>query len=188
MVYGLVGRSGSGKSTASEVFREYGIYVVDCDKVAAEVLCFDEVINKLSSAFGDDIVTNNTVDKKLLAKRAFENETTLKKLNSITHPVILDELKKKIEGKTISVLDAPTLFESGAYKMCDKIIAVIADDDLCKKRLFLRDGTEEDMINRRLAMQKDNEFLKAHADILLVNSGTEEEFIKLARDTANLLI
>ena len=56
MVYGLVGRSGSGKSTAAEVFAESGLFVVDCDKVAAEVLTDETVKRKLAEAFGSDVL------------------------------------------------------------------------------------------------------------------------------------
>lgn len=188
MVYGLVGRSGSGKSTASDIFRKNGIFVVDCDKVAAEVLFDNAVIEKLANAFGKDIVTDGAVDKKTLAVRAFADKESLEKLNSITHPAILEELEKRIAGKDICVLDAPTLFESGAYRMCDKIIAVISDDEDCKRRLVMRDGTDEEMIDRRLAMQISNEYLKEKADILLENYGTEKEFEKSAGDTAKMLI
>ena len=188
MIYGLVGRSGSGKSTAAGVFAESGFFVVDCDKVAAEVLLTDETVkNALAEAFGSDALVDGKVDKKLVAERAFADRESLDLLNSITHPPILAKLAEICSEHEKTVLDAPTLFESGADKLCDAIIAVVAPEEACETRLLARDGASLKAIRRRLALQKSEEFLRENADIVLENNGDEEEFRRLVKNVAKTL-
>lgn len=188
MIYGLVGRSGSGKTTAAAIFAENGFFVVDCDKVAAEVLSTDGSVKKaLAEAFGGDVLVDGKVDKKLVAERAFADRDDLDKLNSITHPPIIERLAKLCEGKEKALLDAPTLFESGAYRLCGAVIAVIASDEACEKRLLARDGASLASIRRRLAMQKSDEFLREKADIIIENDGDEADFRRQVEYVAQTL-
>lgn len=187
MVYGLVGRSGSGKSTAAEVFAESGLFVVDCDKVAAEVLTDETVKRKLAEAFGSDVLAGGEVDKKLVAERAFADRGSLDLLNSITHPPILARLAAICAEREKTVLDAPTLFESGADKLCDAIIAVVAPEEACETRLLARDGASLKSIRRRLAMQKSEEYLRERADIVIENNSGEKEFRKRVKNVAKTL-
>lgn len=188
MVYGLVGKSGSGKTTAAEVFAEYGFFVVDCDIVAAQMLNEDETIRaQLAEQFGRDVLTDGGIDRPLLASRAFSDRNSLDKLNSITHPPIVERLRELCEGREKVLLDAPTLFESGAYKLCDGIIALIASDALCEKRLLNRDGVSADTIRRRLSMQKSEKYLRENADIIIESCEDYEEFRRRIEDVAKTL-
>lgn len=188
MVYGLVGRSGSGKSTAAEVFAESGLFVVDCDKVAADVLLTDESVKSgLAAAFGSDVLADGEIDKKLVAERAFADRDSLDLLNSITHPPIIARLAEICAENEKTVLDAPTLFESGADKLCDAIIAVVAPEEACETRLLARDGASLKSIRRRLAMQKSEEYLRERADIVIENDCGEKEFRKRVANVAKTL-
>lgn len=65
-------------------------------------------------------------------------------LNSITHKAILRLLEKRLEmlvsaGETLVVVDAPTLFESGADEFCSIVISVIAPESLRYERILERD-------------------------------------------------
>ena len=37
-IYGLTGMSGAGKSTVSDSFKKAGFFVIDCDRIAREVV------------------------------------------------------------------------------------------------------------------------------------------------------
>ena len=187
MVYGLVGRSGSGKSTAAQIFAEYGFFVIDCDKVAAETLKSDEVRRALADAFGADVLTKRGVKKRLVAERAFANRESLDLLNSITHPPIVARLRELCEGREKAMLDAPTLFESGADKLCDRIVAVIAPDELCEKRLLARGGATLEAIRRRLEMQVSEDYICSRADAVIENLGDESELRKQIEHVAKTI-
>ena len=59
MIVGLTGGIASGKSTVSNLFRKYGIEIVDADKVAKEVSEKKESIEKISNIFGKDILDSD---------------------------------------------------------------------------------------------------------------------------------
>ena len=72
-VVGITGRSGCGKSSATDFLREKGYPCIDADLVAREVLLpGSPCIAQLQQVFGADIADENgTVRRRLLADRAF---------------------------------------------------------------------------------------------------------------------
>ena len=179
MIIGLTGQTGAGKSTVCEFLRQMSFCVIDCDKVAREVTeKGSPLLNKLADAFGSDIILEDgSLNRRLLASRAFSSEQKTELLNKITHPEILSAIKQKIEGSPceIKVLDAPTLFESGADKLCDRIIAVLCDENKRKDRIVARDNLSCEQVDARLSRAKSNEFFIERADAVVYNDGTLDE-------------
>ena len=87
---GLTGGLGSGKSTASRFFKSLGAYVLDADATAKTLLDNNEdVQNELVKEFGTDIIgVTEKVDKKKLARIAFQDEDHQQRLNFVVHPHI----------------------------------------------------------------------------------------------------
>lgn len=190
MVIGLTGQTGSGKST---VARLLGFESINADEVAHEVLLDPRVKNELCGRFGQDILDDNgEINRGELAKKAFANPNSLAMLGAITHPAIIKEILDRIEllegrGEKIILLDAPTLFESGAHKMCSKIIFVTADGQIRKKRIMERDGLSEQGAELRLRAQKTDDFYKS-ADYKIINNGDKRELEKSALSLKETLI
>lgn len=190
MVIGLTGQTGSGKST---VARLLGFESINADEVAHEVLLDTRVKNELCGRFGQDILDDNgEINRGELAKKAFANPNSLAMLGAITHPAIIKEILGRIElleglGEKIILLDAPTLFESGAHKMCSKIIFVTADGQIRKKRIMERDGLSEQAAELRLRAQKTDDFYKS-ADYKIINNGDKRELEKSTLSLKETLI
>ena len=179
MIIGLTGQTGAGKSTVCEFFSKKGFAVIDCDKVAREVTQKgNPVLLKLAECFGDDILSDDgNLNRRLLANRAFASEEKTKLLNSITHPEIYKAIQNKIKNTTndIIVLDAPTLFESGANKLCDKVVAVIAPSEIRKERIMKRDLISEEQAKLRMSAQKNDEFYIEKSDAVVENNCSHRE-------------
>lgn len=181
---GLTGPTGAGKGQVANILREQGFATVDADKVAHKALENSRCITKLTEAFGEDIVNpDGTINRRQLASYAFENKESTQKLNSITHPVILALAKEEFEalskdGYKNIVFDAPTLFESGAHTLCDKIIAVTADFDTRLERIIKRDSITQDEAIARMSAQKPSEFYAENADFEIKNN-TDLESLKV---------
>ena len=188
MIIGLTGQTGAGKSSVSKILLKKGLFVVDCDEVSREITKKGSQTNlELAAAFGEDIILENgELNRALLAKRAFSNPENTALLNSITHPKIIDLIKEKIEStdSRYIVLDAPTLFESGADKLCDKIICVIADKEIRIKRISERDSLSCEQINARISAQKEDEFYINRSDAVIYNNS---DFVSLERCTRDAL-
>lgn len=178
-VIGLTGQSGSGKTIVARMFSDNGFSVIDCDKVAREVVEPNSIgLKELSAEFGSGIIfPDGSLDRKRLAAVVFSDRSRLNELNRIIYPHILAMIKVHINrllqhGKRYIILDAPTLFEAGADSMCGRIVAVVAPAELRLKRVMLRDGITEEAALMRFSSQHDSAFFEAHADYIIRNDGS----------------
>ncbi|MFU0833637.1 MAG: Dephospho-CoA kinase [Oscillospiraceae bacterium] len=168
-VIGLTGPTGAGKSTVAAAFRNLGCAVIDADILAREAVANAECLNALSKEFGADIIRpDGSLDRGLLAKRAFFTPEKTEKLNRITHPVILQETNRRIRKLQDSnipaiILDAALLFESGADSLCCTTVAVTAPPESRLKRIMKRDGITEAAAKERMNAQNPNRFYEERA-------------------------
>lgn len=174
LVIGLTGQTGAGKSTVAALLREHGLTVIDADQIARAVMQpGSEVLAGLASAFGADILfSDGSLNRPLLAQRAFSAPEQTARLNAITHPAIIQNMRAETarafrEGVKAVVLDAPQLFESGENQICDFIIAVTAPEPLRIERIMKRDQISEESARLRANAQKSETYYKEHADILV---------------------
>lgn len=178
---GLTGPTGAGKSYVCEIFRQKGFKIIDCDKIAHELTAKNApILTELASEFGEDVVKNGELDRKLLASRAFDTKEHTKKLNSILHPAIAEKCKKEAQGLT--VLDASQLFEANMQNDCYKVIGVLADEDVRIKRIIARDNITEQQAKLRMSAQFDNDYFIDNCDYIIYNNGED-----IAAQTDNIL-
>ena len=158
-VIGLTGPTGAGKSSVTDVAKELGFKVIDCDKLArVAVEKGSDGLGALVSAFGDDILNQDgTLNRAILAKKAFSSTQNTQLLNETLLPFITALVKKEIDQELV-LLDAPTLFESGADALCDEIIVVLSDEKTRKKRIMERDGIDEASALLRIKAGKSDNF------------------------------
>ncbi len=170
-IIGLTGPTGAGKSTVSRVFEENGFAVINADRVAREIMEPGGVcILQLSLVFGSDIVKEDgTLDRRLLAKRAFADKSSAKLLNDITHPRIflrtLEKCRELIDGgQRLILFDAPVLFESNSDLMCDSTVCVTAPESVRTERLMKRDNISRQAVKQRISVQHGDEFYISRCD------------------------
>lgn len=178
---GLTGPTGAGKSYVCEIFRQKGFKIIDCDKIAHELTAKNApILTELASEFGEDVVKNGELDRKLLASRAFDTKEHTKKLNSILHPAIIKRCKEEANGLT--VLDASQLFEANMQNDCYKVIGVLADENVRIKRIIARDNITEQQAKLRMSAQFDNDYFIDNCDYIIYNNGED-----IAAQTDNIL-
>lgn len=176
-VIGLTGQTGAGKSTASMVMKKMGCSIIDADKVSREVMKpGTKCMKMLTNAFGCDIIKDNgSLDRALLAQRAFSSKENTRLLNSITHPFIIEKVKDYIKlfetgGAEFIVFDAPQLFESCGDKLCDVIVSVTAPKAVRLKRIMARDNLSQEEAQQRMNAQYSEEFFRENSDFVLDGS------------------
>ncbi len=176
MVLGLTGPSGAGKSTVAARLLKRGASVIDCDAVTrSPALYGPETLGKLAETFGREILLpDGTLDRRALARRAFASPEGTAALNRITHPVTLAHIRRLVReeaerGAKVIVLDAPTLFESGANALCRRVAVVTAPEETRLSRIMARDGLSEADARVRLSAQKPETFYTERADFVLEN-------------------
>ncbi len=190
-VVGLTGQSGAGKTTVCKVFAESGFAIINADKISRMVMEKDTpCLAEVTECFGKSILNGDgSLDRQKLADIVFNDKEKLKQLNAISHPYITTEILNMInkyggEGRRYVLLDAPTLFESGADDFCDLIISVTAPERLRTERIAARDGLTAEQIKERFSSQRTEEFFINHSDFIIKNHGTVTELIEKVREVA----
>lgn len=193
-VIGLTGQTGAGKSTVSRVLADCGIPVVDCDRLAREaVKPGSECLLQLVRAFGRKILRpDGSLDRAGMAAMAFPDPEKLAVLNRITHKAILQLLKNRLKeleaaGQSLVVVDAPTLFESGADRLCGAVVSVTAPEAFRLERILARDHLEPEAAKRRMDAQKEEAYYTERSDYILVNDGSVKDLEEKARQLARHL-
>lgn len=181
---GLTGPTGAGKSTVASVFTQAGAYHIDADAVARTAVNTPATLRALADTFGVAILrADGTLDRKALANVAFSSKQNTAKLNAITHPVILAEIRRQLDAATgtMAVLDVPLLFESGLDALCDITVAVLAPKEIRRTRIMARDGITAHAATARMAAQPDDHFYIARATHILHNDTTAANLIQAAK-------
>ncbi len=175
MIIGLTGQTGSGKSTVCEYLEKKGFYICNCDRVAVSVRSDARVVAEIADVFGFDLIgEDGKLDRANLAKRAFSSSEGVDRLNRIMLPKIVSRSLEMINaalqnGYEFAVLDAPLLFESGAYKFCDFIVAVTAKKSERIRRIIERDKIDENAAEERMNVQHGDAYYTERADFVIVN-------------------
>lgn len=189
MTIGLTGQTGAGKTLISEEFKKCGFNIINCDILARRVLepqteCFFKIKELFPQFFKDD-----TFDRKKAAELLFNDNELLKRYNAAIFPYINALIESEIErleknGAEFILLDAPTLFEAGADKLCDVTIAAVADENIRIERIIGRDGISEKAARDRARNQHSEEFFRAKADMVIENNREAGQALESARKAA----
>ena len=180
---GLTGGLGSGKSTASKYFESLGAYVLDADVTAKELIDKNKNVQKeLIKEFGTDIIdASEKIDKKKLARVAFQDEDQQQRLNYVVHPHIHNAIDKRFdktfkENKySLFIVDAALIYESGYDAHLDYVIVVTAQLKHRMERVLQRKTLSRDEILKRIDFQWPEEEKTSAADYVIYNDGTEED-------------
>lgn len=177
-IIGITGPTGAGKSILAGAVSEYGISVIDADKLYHSLLVPpSRCLDLIRDAFGDGVFNaDGTLDRPALASVVFSDESKLRLLNATVLSVVVDEMKSIIaklsaNGERAIIVDAPTLIESGFNAECDLVISVISDADTRAERISERDAIGHDDAMRRINAQSPDDFYKANSDFVIFNDG-----------------
>ena len=193
---GLTGGIGSGKSTASQHFSSLGAYVINADEEAKNLISTNETVqNELIAEFGTDIIDGTeNVNKKKLARIAFQDQDHQQRLNSVVHPYIYNLIDKEFNqvlnvGKHgIFIVDGALIFESGYDVHLDYVIVVTAQLKHRMERALGRETLSREEILKRIEFQWPEKEKVNLADFVVHNDGTEKELHKKIEGLVKKLI
>ena len=178
IIIGLTGTIGSGKSAVARMLGELGADVIDTDEIARDVVKpGTKGLGALVAEWGEDILNpDGMLNRDKLARIVFKDEKDRIKLNSILHPLIMEETGNRLADSKapVAVLVVPLLFESGMDKIVSQRWVVTAAEGELVRRICGRDGCEPDHARDRIRSQMSQEEKIARADVVIDNGGTLE--------------
>jgi dephospho-CoA kinase len=173
---GLTGGIGAGKSTVSAELAALGAVVVDADLLARRAVePGTPGLAEVVEAFGDGVLApDGTLDRPALARVAFADDASRRRLNGILHPRIAELTVREMAAApadAVVVHDVPLLVENGLAPNYQLVLVVSAPADERVRRLVTERGMTESQVRARMAAQADDGQRTAVADVLLDNGG-----------------
>ena len=168
----ITGGIGTGKTTISNMFSDKGVPVFNSDEIAKEIMSTNSLLkNEIVTAFGDKVYDKNKLNKEYLSDVIFNNETLLKKINSIVHPYVADEFNSWIEEQDSKyiIYESAIIFENQAEDFFDKIICVTASEEDVISRVMKRSNFSVDKIKSIINKQLPNDAKIQKSDYVIEN-------------------
>jgi dephospho-CoA kinase len=182
---GLTGGIASGKSTVASQLSALGVWVIDADALAREVVVQgSEGLAEVVRVFGVDVLLlDGSLDREQLGRRVFADAEARKQLNGIIHPRIGKLSAERVEQASSSnapyvVYEAPLLVETGANRGMAALIVVAAAPEVQLARVTTRDGLTLEAAQARLAAQLPLDVKLAAADYVIHNDGDRAHLLE----------
>ncbi len=192
-IIGITGGIGSGKSLVAGILKDkYGAYIVNTDSIAKEQMkpggiSYPGIID----FFGNRILAEDgTIDRGKLSQIVFNDKEKLYKLNELTHPNVLTEVREEIDKAKTSgmypyfIIETALMIESGYDTTCDEVWYVRSPEADRRKRLKADRGYSDERIDMIFASQsKDEDFLKRYTKVI----NNDDDIPALERQVERLL-
>ncbi|MGK9043495.1 dephospho-CoA kinase [Mammaliicoccus vitulinus] len=179
-VIGLTGGIATGKSTASNILKERGFYIVDADIASRKAVeKGSKGLKQVQEVFGDQAILDGEMNRQYVGSIVFKDEAMRLKLNNIIHPIVREimDAEKKFgleKGKNV-IMDIPLLFENKLQDTVDETWLVYTTEETQISRLKQRNQLSDDEATSRIQSQMPIEAKKQLADEIIDNNGTLEE-------------
>lgn len=185
LVIALTGGIGSGKTTATEIFRSKNIPIIDTDIISRELVeknkpAYTEIIQ----SFGKSILDKNSnINRKSLRELVFSSADHRLQLENILHPKIWQEVAQQISKISIRAINppycivvVPLYFEtSQAIVKFDRVLVIDANEETQLERTKKRDDCTVQQVKEIMSNQVSRETrLKSANDIISNNQSLEK--------------
>lgn len=162
----------------AKIFETLGIPVYYADERTRQLMNTNETLkSSIILHFGNEAYTSNQLDRSYLASVVFNDKEKLNLLNSLTHPVTIQDAETWMNKQTspYTIKEAALLFESGANEKLNYVIGVYAPQHTRVKRVIARDGLTADEVMKRISRQIDEETKMKLCDFVIKNN--EEQLV-----------
>jgi len=166
----ITGGIGAGKTEALRAFARHGAAVASSDEIVHRLLAGDpEVLEAMRGRWGDDVIDDGRIDRSRVAARVFADRAELQWLEGLLHPRVVREYEawKAEQTGALTVVEIPLLYETGADKRFDRVVAITAPPEVRAERRA--------SMNEREARLLPDEEKRARADYVFVNEGSLQE-------------
>ena len=166
----ITGSIGCGKTTIAKELKKLGFTVFDVDGWVRRLYYKSDFIKTIVKNF-TDTEENGVFDKRKLRNLVFDDNKKLKKLESLIHPFLNNQLKEIIRRNAccddLFFLDVALLYEMGWDKYCDLVMVADVDVEIQKRRVMKRDNVSAEHFEKINNVQMSQAEKKALADVVI---------------------
>ena len=172
-VIGLTGSIAMGKSTAARMLARMGYAHFDADSVVHALTGPGGKALEAIAAFAPEAVSmEGGMDRKSLGDLAFKDQSVLRKLEAVLHPLVYHENRRLLalwqrQRRRKVLLDIPLLLEGRGEGRCDAIWVVSAPVALQARRAMARPGMTSEKLAGILARQVPDKDKRRRANVVI---------------------
>ena len=189
-VIGITGGVGTGKSIVTKILEEhYGAHTIGTDQVAHTLMEKGQIsYNLIRQYFGDEILDHDgNIDRGKLGFIVYRDENERLKLNSFTHPYVMEEVKNIIETKRKEnykyvCVETALPVEAGLKDFCDKIWFIYSSDEIRAKRLKESRNYSDEKIKDIMSKQLSKEEYEKYSTDVIINENSRSQIISQIDD------
>lgn len=175
---GLTGSIGMGKSTVAGMFRDLGVPVFDADAEVFRVQGPGGAALSAIEARFPGTTDEGGVDRARLSTAVLHDDSAMKALEAIVHPLVADaraDFIRRHRDEPLVVFDIPLLFETGGERAVDHVVVVSAPAEVQRARVLTREGMTTDKLEAILARQMPDAEKRPRADFIIATGGPLHE-------------
>ena len=178
-IVGVTGGIGSGKTTVTDAFQQFGVEVIDADVIAREVVePGTEALAQIQQYFGDHMVlADGSLDRRALREAIFSNTEHKTWLNQLLHPRIRQCIEDRLQAaqSPYAILSAPLLLENKLTYLTDRVLVVDISEATQMQRTMQRDNANAAQVKAIMEAQLPRHERCAGADDIISNDGTLDD-------------
>jgi dephospho-CoA kinase len=173
LTIGLTGGIAAGKSEALAAFARLGAQTLSSDAVVHELLESEPLLSRLRERWGEEVAAEGHIDRARVGAIVFADRDELAWLEAQVHPLVgqrIGEWVGSLPAETeVAVIEVPLLFESGMEGAFDTTVAVVASEEVRRRRAEARGHT---LVAGREARQLEQDEKARRAEHVVENEGT----------------
>ena len=186
MVIGITGGIGSGKSTVAKAFAKIAnVAIYFADDEAKKLMVTSAIIKEqICKEFGNEAYQDNQLNRAFIANIVFKNKEKLAILNGIVHPEVYKHFRGFVNSnskKDYILYENAILFENNSDVLCDKIITVIADENVRIQRVVDRDNASISEVKSRINNQWKDAKKALLSNYIITNNDSDDLLSQIKR-------
>lgn len=193
---GLTGGIACGKSTVANILRSKNILVLDADGLARDaVRPQTQGYLLVVEHFGEEILNKDqTIDRKKIADLIFAKPEEKLWLEQALHPLIRGLLARRLEDEKLFsepklwFYEAPLIFESGIASEFRQIWTVVCPRDVQVRRIKVRDGRADELIEAIITSQMPQSEKAAMADVVIDTNCSLVDLTRLVKERLDAVL
>lgn len=169
MKIGIAGGIGSGKSYVCQRLRQHGYEVYDCDNAAKRLIrTSPEIRERLTHLIGPKAYNaDGRLNKSAVSQFLLASTDNQKAINDIVHPAVF----RDFEESGMEWMESAIMYESGIYRLVNRVIVVTAPLEIRIRRVMQRDHLSRKKVLEWIGRQLPQEEVVRRADFELINDG-----------------